>query len=236
MQIDQNTQIGADGQRYPTGTAPGSSEDVEAANRDVGFLDELAEALGDIGITSVRDTLANLEADATVYAAGRMLQATDVPVFAIANGTDAFVDLDLYASEGGRVLDIAISTTGASAQSTLHTITDLADISFDVVTGKIVVVTLTSGFVSASAGNIAVGMSIADASNVDKVLVSGTLGTTTLTNFRMITMPPAREVLTTPGSYTRRGRMQRLQGTPTFSYDGAATTPTVLMATEYTAA
>lgn len=113
--------------------------------------------------------------------------------------------------DGGRELARLESTTTQTGITTVTTLTDFASLPFTVVDYPVVVELFVPWIASATAG-LAGSLGIADATPTT-LRVSGF--TTAATTDRVEAI--VRERITTPGSYTRVGRIQRNSGSGTIT-------------------
>lgn len=112
--IDPDSQIGADGLRYETGTAPASAEDVQAANDAIGGVvtqDELDAALADLGGSGVTQQDIDDAIDALIGDAPGALDTLNELAAAI--GDDADFAAAVTTSLAGKVAKGGDTMTGA---------------------------------------------------------------------------------------------------------------------------
>lgn len=153
----------------------------------------------------IRDTAANLASTNPVPAIGRIVVASDSSpqVFAIGDGVTAWNSLKKFEERMSPV-----RATVSSAKGSVTTVTDRTGLSITFTVGSVPwVVEYSEFFIYGTAAAGLPGLNITDNANVLKGQSIGQLSSVVSSGLYFGSAPPARELITTPGTYTRKARV-----------------------------
>lgn len=189
VDIDQGTQIGADGQRHPAGTQPTDADDYKRHT------------------TPLVGTAASMAAENLILPAGLVGYTRDTKVTKIGDGETAWNDLPWL-----RVAEEPVRASATAQQAGITTEVDVTGLSVGFEVGDTPwIVEANIPYALAVTNSIAATLRITDAANTVKSAISMTLVAAAAGSLR------CEERITTPGTYTRKARVLRSNGSGTLT-------------------